>query len=163
MIMTTIDTYLFDWGDTLMVDFPGVPGKMCDWERVEAVEGAREALETLYRSAELYIATAAAESSERDIWRAFARVGLDPYLAGVFCRANLGVHKGSPAFFQAIIDRLGVDAARTAVVGDSLEKDVLPALEAGLSAYWLTGAEHETVPQGAVVIYNLRDLCHPAA
>ena len=32
-----INVYLFDWGDTLMVDFPGTPGKMCDWEIVEAV------------------------------------------------------------------------------------------------------------------------------
>jgi predicted HAD superfamily phosphohydrolase YqeG len=30
-----IDIYLFDWGDTLMVDFPGVPGKMCNWIIVE--------------------------------------------------------------------------------------------------------------------------------
>ncbi|MBD1571604.1 HAD family hydrolase, partial [Aliivibrio sp. S10_S31] len=24
--------YLFDWGDTLMVDFPNTQGKMCNWE-----------------------------------------------------------------------------------------------------------------------------------
>jgi len=42
-----IDVYLFDWGDTLMVDFPGVPGKMCNWDVVEAVDGAKEALEHL--------------------------------------------------------------------------------------------------------------------
>ena len=35
-LMTEI--FLFDWGDTLMVDFPGVPGKMCDWDKVEAGE-----------------------------------------------------------------------------------------------------------------------------
>jgi len=31
-----LHVYLFDWGDTLMVDFPGTPGKMCDWQVVEA-------------------------------------------------------------------------------------------------------------------------------
>ncbi len=38
------EVYLFDWGNTLMVDFPVVSGKMCDWETVEVVEGAEEAL-----------------------------------------------------------------------------------------------------------------------
>ncbi len=52
-----IDIYLFDWGDTLMVDFPGVPGKMCDWEIVEAVTGAKEALAALSKHAQIYIAT----------------------------------------------------------------------------------------------------------
>lgn len=28
-------TYLFDWGDTLMVDFPDQEGKMCNWSKVE--------------------------------------------------------------------------------------------------------------------------------
>ncbi|EHK8978101.1 HAD family hydrolase, partial [Vibrio vulnificus] len=36
--------YLFDWGDTLMVDFPEQNGKMCEWAIVEAVNGAHEAL-----------------------------------------------------------------------------------------------------------------------
>lgn len=37
------DVFLFDWEDTLMVDFPGVPGKMCDWDVVQAVAGAEKA------------------------------------------------------------------------------------------------------------------------
>ncbi|TON05786.1 hydrolase, partial [Vibrio parahaemolyticus] len=32
--------YLFDWGDTLMNDFPDQTGKMCDWENIQAVNGA---------------------------------------------------------------------------------------------------------------------------
>lgn len=39
-----ISVYLFDWGDTLMVDFPDSTGKMCEWETVQAVSGAKEAL-----------------------------------------------------------------------------------------------------------------------
>ena len=29
------EAYLFDWGDTLMTDFPDASGKMCDWEHSE--------------------------------------------------------------------------------------------------------------------------------
>ena len=32
--------YLFDWGDTLMVDYVDAIGKMCDWPSVKAVDGA---------------------------------------------------------------------------------------------------------------------------
>jgi putative hydrolase of the HAD superfamily len=72
---SAIEIYLFDWGDTLMVDFPGVSGKMCDWDIVEAVDGSREVLEHLARHAQIYIATGAAESTELDIRKAFDRVG----------------------------------------------------------------------------------------
>jgi len=56
--------YLFDWGDTLMVDFPQFTGKMCDWEKVEAVSGAKSTLKKLSKSSKIYIATGASESSE---------------------------------------------------------------------------------------------------
>lgn len=39
---------LFDWGDTLMVDTLGLPGKIKDWNKVEAVENALETLQTLF-------------------------------------------------------------------------------------------------------------------
>lgn len=39
--------YLFDWGNTLMVDFPHAQGKMCDWEYVETVPQAKETLAQL--------------------------------------------------------------------------------------------------------------------
>jgi putative hydrolase of the HAD superfamily len=35
-----IELYLFDWGDTLMVDRQDRAGEMCDWPEVEAVAGA---------------------------------------------------------------------------------------------------------------------------
>jgi len=88
--------YLFDWGDTLMVDFPDQKGKMCDWDEVQAVNGAHEILENLSREHLIYVATNAADSSENDIKLAFERVGLAQFLAGYFCKANLGLGKGSP-------------------------------------------------------------------
>ena len=74
------EVYLFDWGDTLMVDFPGMAGKMCDWTVVETVEGAREVLAVLSQKARIYVATGAADSTESEIKRAFERVGLSQRL-----------------------------------------------------------------------------------
>ena len=41
------EVVLFDWGNTLMVDFPDAQGKMCDWETVQEVSGARALLAEL--------------------------------------------------------------------------------------------------------------------
>ncbi len=79
---SAIDIYLFDWGDTLMVDLPGFSGKMCDWATVEAVDGAQEVLEYLAERARIYIATGAADSTEFEIGQAFNRVGLDRFVSG---------------------------------------------------------------------------------
>lgn len=67
-----------------MVDFPGVPGKMCDWEIVEATYGAKETLEHLSQSASIYIAIGASESTEKEIKAAFNRVGLTSTSQGIF-------------------------------------------------------------------------------
>lgn len=91
-------TYLFDWGDTLMVNFPDQSGKMCDWPIVEPIDGALETLEYLSKHYRVYIATNAADSSEQEIQQAFSRVGLDKFISGYFCKANLGVDKASPDF-----------------------------------------------------------------
>ena len=154
-----IDVYLFDWGDTLMVDFPGSPGKMCDWEVVEAVDGAIEALEHLSRKAEIYIATGAEDSTEAEIRDALTRVDLNQFVTGYFCKTNLGVSKGSPGFLPAIVNELGKPVSCIAMVGDSLEKDIKPAADVGIKPIWLSGANTGDVPENTWVIKTLRDLC----
>ena len=99
-----INVYLFDWGDTLMVDFPNTPGKMCDWEVVEAIPGANECLKSLSQQVLVYIATGADDSTEVDIKRAFERVGLNAFISGYFCIGNLGVSKGTPEFLPTILE-----------------------------------------------------------
>lgn len=185
--------YLFDWGDTLMVDFPGVPGKMCDWEVLEAVAGATETLAHLSTSSPVYIATNAAESNEAEIEQAFERVGLARYISGYFCKANLGLSKNEPGFYQAILERLNfttkLDTAeqvtsnqvtlnqitpnqvtpnqithnlikpyQITMVGDNLDKDIHPALAAGLNALWFNPKGQNTAPN-IKQIQQLTELC----
>ncbi|WP_100754528.1 MULTISPECIES: HAD family hydrolase [Vibrio] len=149
--------YLFDWGDTLMVDFPDQKGKMCDWDEVQAVNGAHEILENLSRQHLIYVATNAADSSENDIKLAFERVGLAQFLAGYFCKANLGLGKGSPEFFHKIAQELGVSHDSLIMVGDSLDNDILPAINAGVSAVWFNP---KFEPNDSVVRVNqINKLC----
>ncbi|WKD50053.1 HAD family hydrolase [Microbulbifer spongiae] len=150
--------YLFDWGDTLMVDFPGIPGKMCNWKYVEAVTGAKELLQSLSESAEIYVATGADESSPSEIEAAFSRCGLSQFIKGYFCKSNLGISKGSGQFFSAILSKLDMPPSEATVVGDSFEKDIKPAVAAGMDAVWLTTETCEA-PNGVRKIHQLSELC----
>ncbi len=131
--------FLFDWGDTLMVDFPEMIGKMKDWPKVQMMPEADRVLAELSGNARLFVATGAADSTESDVRAAFDRVGLCSHIEGYFCQNNLGIGKGTPEFYRAIIKWLNVTPDQCTMVGDNFEKDIAPALEAGLKAVWLTG------------------------
>jgi putative hydrolase of the HAD superfamily len=153
-----IKAYLFDWGNTLMRELPGMTGKMCDWPQVKAVDGASEVLKFLSKKSDIVIATGANDSTEKDIAKAFARANLDSYISDYFCRANIGHAKGSREFLEEILNRLQIKAEEAVMVGDSLEKDIKPALAVGLHCYWLGG---DTAAYSAInlkVISRLTDL-----
>ncbi|MBW3694728.1 HAD family hydrolase [Vibrio sp. T187] len=151
--------YLFDWGNTLMVDFPEKSGKMCDWDYVEVMPNARETLQTLSQSHQVYVATSAADSTEAEIRTAFERVGLNEFIDGYFCVANLGIPKNCPEFYQAILRELDVDISKVVMVGDVIEKDIQPALQAGLDSVFLTnGKPPPTLPKPVKVIDSLPEL-----
>ncbi len=134
--LTKNSVYLFDWGDTLMKDYPEMNGKMCDWDVVTAIDNAFETLKLLSKHNSVYIATGAADSSEDEIYHAFKRVNLHRFIEGVFCQQNVGFMKGEPEFLGSIIKKLSVSSSNITMVGDSFEKDILPALNANISPVW---------------------------
>ncbi|WP_319553035.1 HAD family hydrolase [uncultured Vibrio sp.] len=132
--------YLFDWGNTLMVDFPHAQGKMCDWDDVEAVPQAKETLATLSKAHQIYIATSASDSVMEDVQRAFQRVDLDQYINGYFCFSNVRIEKNCAKFYQAVAKILGVKERQLTMIGDMPNKDIYPAMEAGLNTIWFNAA-----------------------
>jgi len=153
-----IKVYLFDWGDTLMVDFPHETGKMCEWDIVEAVAEAKSTLSILSQHAHIYIATGAADSTETEIKHAFARAELSQFISGYFCKANVGISKGTPEFLLAILDKLQVPAANVAVVGDNFEKDIKPAIATDIQAFWFTNNDSTTIAKKVTIIHHLSAL-----
>ncbi len=154
-----ITTYLFDWGDTLMVDFPDATGKMCDWNHVEAITGAQETLAELSENAQIYVATGAADSSEQDIRNAFQRVELDTFISGYFCKENVGVEKGTAEFFSTILSQLDVPATQVIMVGDNYAKDIQPALSVGITPIWFVPDSKQPASDEVKTIRCLRELC----
>lgn len=152
--MVKTQHYLFDWGDTLMVDIPNQTGAMCDWPKVQVVEGALTCLRRLSQHAHCHVATNAQNSSETQIRLALKRAGLSEYIEHVFCCENLGVGKTDPRYYPAITAKLDVKPESITMVGDSLERDVQQALKAGLKAVWFNPKHHQ-MPADIVSISQL--------
>ncbi len=128
--------YLFDWGDTLMLDNPSFTGPMCDWPEVETVPGAIETVRQLATKTTCCLATNANDSNEQQIRAALERVGLSPYITHIFCSQALGFMKPKAEYFDAIKTVLGCSTQELVMVGDNLEKDVMGAQACGLQAIW---------------------------
>jgi len=153
-----MNVYLFDWGDTLMVDFPQNTGKMCEWETVEAIAGAKETLAVLSKKSKIYIATGAADSTEQEIKSAFDRVELSQYISGYFCKENIKLEKGTAVFLNAIISTLAIPVSNITMVGDSFIKDIEPAISVGITPIWFTPNSDQIAPDNIRTIKRLSEL-----
>ena len=61
------------------------------------------------------------------------------YFKGVIESAVVGVRKPNPTLFRLGVDVLELPPEEVLVVGDSLKKDIIPALSLGCTAIWLKG------------------------
>ena len=159
MMLTASRALLFDWGGTLMRDFPEYTGPMADWEQIVCLPNALETLSDLYAGWMIGLATNAADSNETQIWSALNRAGLGAFIDRVYCYHSLSVKKPDPAYFQAVLDRLSLPAESVVMVGDDFDADVCGALQSSLRAVWLnekTG-EFRDGP-GYTTIHNLAEL-----
>lgn len=65
--------------------------------------------------------------------------GLDGIFAEVIESAVVGIRKPDPQIFLLGVDALGMKPEEVTVVGDSLEKDIIPAKRAGCHTVWFKG------------------------
>ena len=72
--------------------------------------------------------------------------------------ASLGVRKPDPAFFRAVVELVDCEPGEAAYVGDRVDNDVVPALEAGLVAVHVRRGPWgrlQQAPPGAIVVDSL--------
>jgi len=69
-----------------------------------------------------------------------------------------GVAKPDPALFHAALRALEVDAAHAIMIGDSIAKDVRPALALGMRAIWIPAATDEATGDPPAEAIAVRDL-----
>ena len=149
---------VFDWGDTVMKDFRDQQGPMADWPRVEAVPGVREALRTLAPRWRLALATNAADSGEKRVREALARLDLEQFFEQILTARELGVAKPAPEFFRAVLERCACPAQEAVMVGDSFASDVAGARAVGMKGIWLNPHKLPAEGPADAVIAGMADL-----
>ncbi len=130
--------FLFDWGNTIMKDFPDESGPMFTWQKVEAMPGVEQLLDKLSKSADCYIATNAKDSEKENIINALKRVNVSRYFKDVFCYREIGHSKPSKEYFDYIVDKLQAKKEDMVMIGDNLESDILGAQTNGIDSILFT-------------------------
>jgi FMN phosphatase YigB (HAD superfamily) len=136
-------TVLFDWGDTVMRDYPELTVPMVEWETVEVIDGIADVLAYLQASGRrIILATSANISDESQIRGALARGRLDPYFSRIYSFRNTNLPKGE-AFYRHILNDLNTSASEVIMIGDHFEKDVQTPNSLGMFAVWFNPASDE--------------------
>jgi putative hydrolase of the HAD superfamily len=152
-------TILFDWGDTVMRDYPAMTTPMVEWQTLEIIGGIADVLDDLHSSGRrIVLATSASISDESQIHGALARVELDLYFSHIYCFKNTRLSKGE-AFYRHILSDLDIPASDVVMVGDSFEKDVQAASVVGIFAIWFNPISDETRNSELhVTVHSMREL-----
>jgi len=154
---------VFDWGDTIMRDFPEFQGPMAHWPRVEVIPGLPEALEQirLHFLGRLMccVASNAGDSDAELMGLALARVGIRQYFHRLFTSCELGATKPDPAFFREVLRRLAVRPRECIMVGNDYVKDIAPAKSVGMRTIWFSEAPvTDPAPYADAVLNSMGDL-----
>lgn len=87
---------------------------------------------------------------------------LDGIFSHVVESAVVGVRKPNPQIFTLGVEALGMSADEVTVVGDSIDKDIVPARQAGCQTVWIRGEQWTDDPvdetQAGRVIDDLNEL-----
>ena len=87
--------------------------------------------------------------------------GLNEYLDFILDSMVVGVRKPDPAIFRLALEKLGTPAEETAFVGDSFDRDIIPAKALGMKTIWLLGDRTKVPPDPTRVdeiVHSLEDL-----
>ena len=148
---------LFDWGGTLMSEDGPLDIPMALWPEVHAIAGARETVEALVKGGHrVALVTNASVSPRNMIEVALGRVGLREPVSEIFCYSDIGARKDSDEFWRAVLERLDTDPAEVAMIGDSVEQDVVAPRRFGINAIWFNeDGRQPPDPRGVPMIRRL--------
>ncbi|HEV2804086.1 MAG TPA: HAD family hydrolase [Chthoniobacterales bacterium] len=84
--------------------------------------------------------------------------GYARFLSVIVDSRRIGISKPDPAIYSFAADRMGRDPETILMVGDSFERDVVPAKQIGMKTAWLEGTEARPCPDPALIDIRLRRL-----
>lgn len=150
-----IKAIIFDWGNTIMRDY-NLPGPMYQWDRVDWIPGAEQLLIHLQEKYTIAIATNAPHSGSEEMIKALKMVGADKYFDHFFSSKELGHQKPDPRFFLAVCNGIGMNPEDCVMIGDTYERDITGAKEAGIKTVFYN--EKEVDGEYPYADYDVGDL-----
>jgi len=157
--MSGIRLIIFDWGDTLMRDFPEQAGPMAYWPEVQLMPGAVNLLDYLHGRFACCVASNAGDSDAELLRKALERVEIAHYFNMIVTSKKIGCSKPDPLFFERVCTLAGFRPQETASVGNDYDKDIVPARSAGLFTVWyLPTGERTSMPGADVIVRSLDEL-----
>jgi HAD superfamily hydrolase (TIGR01662 family) len=100
-------------------------------------EDAQPVLDTL-RAQGYRLGIVSNASDDDDVQTLIDNARLRAYFDVIVTSAAQGIRKPNPRIFLDVLNRLGTEPKRAAMVGDTLGADILGAQNAGLLAIWIT-------------------------
>ncbi len=83
---------------------------------------------------------------------------LDTLLDLILDSGTLRIEKPDPRIFELALKHLKLNASSCYFVGDSFERDIVPAKQVGLNTVWLCGPDHPRCPEPTKVDYFISSL-----
>ncbi len=124
---------IFDWGDTLMRDFPQYKGPMYYWPEVKLMPGVDKVLDFLYnKKIPLCIASNAEDSDTNLMKLALKRAGIERYFKYFLSSDDAGFRKPHPEFFKSIAKYVNVPISDCLMIGNDYHKDIEGAAKTGM-------------------------------
>jgi len=85
---------------------------------------------------------------------------IDSYFTAIIDSACIGVRKPDPAIFNITLQRLGVGPPDAVVIGDSYDRDIVPAKSLGCKTIWLCGRSWHTPDDCSAADHQITSLHH---
>ena len=122
-------------------DFPSEAGEVLAGEfaatrraRQRLLTGARDLMATLSATHSLALLTNGAPDLQRE---KIAASGLESFFKAIAVSGEHGIGKPRPEIFHRLLSELGVSADEAVMVGNSLERDIAGARNAGIRSIWI--------------------------
>jgi HAD superfamily hydrolase (TIGR01549 family) len=84
--------------------------------------------------------------------------GYTPFLSVIVDSRRVGISKPDPGIFALAAEQLDHDPGTILMVGDSFERDIVPAKKIGMKTAWLEGAQPRSCPDPSMVDLRLQRL-----
>jgi putative hydrolase of the HAD superfamily len=154
-----IKALIFDWGNTVMRDYPECKGPMFEWEHVEAIPHIKDALEYLRHNYICCIASNAGFSDTLLMRKALKRVSLVKYFYYYFTSRELGREKPDKRFFLNISEKIKIKPEECILIGNDYKKDIEGAKAAGMKTILFNeNCIKAKFPDANIVINSMTEL-----